>query len=223
MKYISYYRVSTRKQGESGAGLEAQKRDIGIFMDSFSSTGDSIIAEFVEVESGKDDDRPKLKEAIEKCKETGATLLVQKLDRLSRRVSFIATLIEDRKLQFKVAQMPFADKFQLHIHAALAEQERDFISQRTKAALAVKKAQGVKLGAAAHKESTKPSNLKRQPLAAIQFAAQFEPELKIMREVGLTYDQISDRLNQKGHKTREGGVFSKGQVQRMCVRLGISK
>ncbi len=221
MKYITYFRVSTTKQGESGAGLEAQKRDIGVFMNSFSSTEDEIIAEFVEIESGKDDDRPKLKEAIEKCKETGATLLVQKLDRLSRRVSFIATLIEDRKLQFKVAQMPFADKFQLHIHAALAEQERDFISQRTKAALAVKKAQGVKLGAAAHKESTKSTVMKRQPLAAKAFASGFSQELEIMRNVGLTYQQISDKFNEKGYKTREGGTFSKGQVQRMCVRLEI--
>lgn len=223
MKYISYIRVSTEKQGQSGLGLEAQRRDINVFMDSFSQSGDSIIAEFVEVESGKHNDRTKLEEAMSMCKEQGATLLVAKLDRLSRRVSFIAGLLEDREFQFKVAQMPYADKFQLHIYAALAEQERDFISQRTKAALAVKKAQGVKLGAAAHKESTRPSNLKRQPLAAIQFAAQFEPELKIMRDIGLTYDQISERLNQKGHKTREGGSFSKGQVQRMCVRLGISK
>lgn len=223
MKYIAYYRVSTEKQGQSGLGLEAQKRDIKVFMDSFAHADDSLIEEFVEVESGRHDDRRKLDEAMKMCKELGATLLVAKLDRLSRRVSFIAGLLEDRDFQFRVAQMPYADKFQLHIYAALAEQERDFISQRTKAALAVKKAQGVKLGAAAHKESTKPSNLKRQPLAAIQFAAQFEPELKIMREVGLTYDQISDRLNQKGHKTREGGAFSKGQVQRMCVRLGISK
>lgn len=221
MKYVAYYRVSTGKQGQSGLGLEAQKRDIGIFMDSFATEGDNLIAEFVEVESGRQDDRQKLEEAMLLCKEQGATLLVSKLDRLSRRVSFIASLLEDRAFQFKVAQMPYADKFQLHIYAALAEQERDFISQRTKAALAVKKAEGVKLGAAAHKESVKPRGLKRQPLAAIQFATQFEPELKIMRDVGLTYAEISDKFNAKGYKTREGGSFSKGQVQRMCVRLEI--
>lgn len=221
MKYIAYYRVSTEKQGQSGLGLEAQKRDIKVFMDSFANEDDQLVAEFVEVESGRHDDRRKLEEAMELCRKTGATLLVQKLDRLSRRVSFIAGLIEDRDLQFKCAQMPFADKFQLHIHAALAEQERDFISQRTKAALAVKKSEGVKLGAAAHKESVKPKGLKRQPLAAIQFAAKFEPELKVMREVGLTYAQISDKFNAKGYTTREGGSFSKGQVQRMCVRLEI--
>lgn len=221
MKYVAYYRVSTEKQGQSGLGLEAQKRDIGIFMDSFASEDDLLIAEFVEVESGRHDERQKLEEAMALCKEEGATLLVSKLDRLSRRVSFIATLLEDRQFQFKVAQMPYADKFQLHIYAALAEQERDFISQRTKAALAVKKAEGVKLGAAAHKEAVKPRGLKRQPLAAIQFAAKFEPELKIMRDVGLTYAQISEKFNDKGYKTREGGSFSKGQVQRMCVRLEI--
>lgn len=221
MKFVTYYRVSTKEQGASGLGLEAQKRDIKVFMDSFAEPDDTVIAELVEVESGGNDDRSKLAEAIALCKETGATLLVAKLDRLSRRVSFIATLIEDRKLQFKVAQMPYADKFQLHIYAALAEQERDFISQRTKAALAVKKAQGVKLGAAAHKEVNHAPNLKRQPKAAIEFANKFKPELKIMRDVGLTYQQISDKLNELGHKTREGGSFSKSQVQRMCVRLSI--
>lgn len=221
MKYIAYYRVSTEKQGQSGLGLEAQKRDIRIFMESFASADDILVQEFVEVESGRHDDRSKLEEAMRLCKEQGATLLVSKLDRLSRRVSFIASLLEDRQFQFKVAQMPYADKFQLHIYAALAEQERDFISQRTKAALAVKKAEGVKLGAAAHKEAVKPKGLKRQPLAAIQFANQFAPELKIMREIGLTYEQIAGKFNDKGYKTREGGLFSKGQVQRMCVRLEV--
>lgn len=221
MKYISYYRVSTEKQGQSGLGLEAQKRDVKVFMDSFAKEEDILVEEFVEVESGKNDDRSVLTRAIQKCKETGATLLVAKLDRLSRRVSFIASLLEDKEIQFKVAQMPYADKFQLHIYAALAEQERDFISQRTKAALAVKKAEGVKLGAAAHKESTKPQHLKRQPKAAIEFAKKFEPELKIMRDVGLTYQQISDKFNSSGKKTREGSDFNKIQIQRMCLRLEI--
>lgn len=221
MKYICYFRVSTKQQGDSGAGLEAQKRDVAVFMNSFANKEDEIIAEFVEIESARHDDRRKLQEAMELCKQEGATLLVQKLDRLSRRVSFIATLIEDTKLQFKCAQMPYADKFQLHIHAALAEQERDFISQRTKAALAVKKSEGVKLGAAAHKESTKPTGLKRQPRAATEFASKFASELTIMRDMGLTYDQISSKFNSKGYTSREGGSFSKGQIQRMCVRLEI--
>lgn len=221
MKFVAYYRVSTKGQGESGLGLEAQKRDINVFMDSFADKDDQLISEFVEVESGRHDDRSKLEEAMQMCKEEGATLLVAKLDRLSRRVSFIATLLEDKQFQFKVAQMPYADKFQLHIYAALAEQERDFISQRTKAALAVKKAEGVKLGAAAHKEASKPRGLKRQPLAAIQFAGKFQEELKIMRDVGLTYEQIAVKFNSKGYSTREGAAFSKAQVQRMCVRLEI--
>lgn len=222
MNYIAYYRVSTDKQGAKGLGIEAQKRDIQVFMESFANTDDQLIAEFTDVESGKVNERENYMKAYEMCKETGATMIVAKLDRLSRRVSFIAGLLEDRNFLFKVAQMPYADKFQLHIYAALAEQERDFISQRTKAALAVKKAQGVKLGAAAHKEATKPFGLKRQPKAAIEFALEFKKDLQILRGLKLTHEQIAEHFNKAGRQTREGGAFHKIQVQRMCKRLEIN-
>lgn len=221
MNYVSYIRVSTQKQGQSGLGLEAQRRDINIFLENYAKGG-NLVQEFIEVESGKLDDRQEFRKAVQLCEETGATLIVSKLDRLSRKVSFIAGLIERKNFQFKVAQMPHADKFQLHIYAALAEQERDFISQRTKAALAVKKSQGVKLGAAAHKEAKKATIFKRQPRAATEFASKFESKLKIYREMGLTYDNIAEQLNKSGEKTREGSEFSKMQVQRMCKRLNIN-
>lgn len=219
MKYVSYIRVSTKGQGRSGLGLEAQRRDIEIFMKHFAEAGSEIIAEFQDIESGTITDRENLVKACEMCKEAGAVLLVAKLDRLSRDLEQIAGMI--KRVKFVVAETPHADKMQLQMRGVWAEQERDFISLRTKAALAVKKEQGVKLGAAAHKEANKPQHLKRQPKAAIEFAKTFEKELKIMRGLGLTYDQISVNLNTSGHKTREGSSFSKKQVQRMCQRLQI--
>lgn len=219
MNYVAYYRVSTQKQGRSGLGLEAQRRDINIFMKNFAEAQSELIAEFTDIESGKITDRDNLMKACELCKQTGAILLVAKLDRLSRDLEQIAGMI--KRVKFKVAEMPHADKMQLQMRGVWAEQERDFISLRTKAALAVKKDQGVKLGAAAHKEASKPKHLKRQPKAAIEFAKQFTTELKIMRDVGLTYDEISDKFNAQGKKTREGCEFSKKQIQRMCKRLEI--
>ena len=135
MQYVIYKRVSTDSQGKSGLGLDAQSRDIELFISNYAEEPE-VIGEFTDIMSGKSSDRPELSKALEVCRTTGAALLVAKLDRLSRRVSFIASLMEDKRLSFKVAQMPHADKFQLHIYAALAEQERDFISKRTKAALA---------------------------------------------------------------------------------------
>lgn len=219
MKYVAYYRVSTQKQGRSGLGLEAQRRDIEIYMNNYADKADEIIAEFTDIESGKVSDRDNLMLAINMCQEVGATLLIAKLDRLSRDVEQIAGFI--KRLNFKIAELPNADKFNLHIRAAMSEMELDFISLRTKAALAAKKAQGFKLGAAAHKEASLPKGLKRQPRAAIEFAKKFANELKIMRDIGLTHEQISVKFNESGHTTREGALFSKKQVQRMCVRLEI--
>ena len=146
-RYITYKRVSREDQGRSGLGLEAQERDIQLFLENYAETPYEVVGEFVEVQSGSDNERPELLAAIELAKKESAILVCAKLDRLSRRVSFLAALMEDKELEFRVAQMPYADKFQLHIYAALAEQERDFISQRTKAALKSAKERGVRLGA----------------------------------------------------------------------------
>ena len=136
-QYVVYTRVSTEEQGRSGLGLEAQERDIGIYLESFSEMPWEVIGRFQDVLSGKQDDRPQLAAALELVRKTGAELLVSKLDRLSRDVAFIATLIKDPKVRLRVAQMPNADPFQFHLYAALAEQERKFISERTKAALSL--------------------------------------------------------------------------------------
>lgn len=141
MKSISYLRVSTDKQGERGYGLEAQRKAVSDFIG-----GDGLIAEFVEVESGKrHDNRPQLTAALEAARKHKARLVIAKLDRLARNVAFIAGLMEEG-VEFVCCDMPSATPFMLHIYAAVAEEERRMISSRTKAALAAAKARGVILG-----------------------------------------------------------------------------
>jgi len=215
-KYVTYMRVSTAEQGKSGLGLEAQKRDISIFLDTYSEVPFEVIGEFTDVLSGTDDDRPELTKAIGLAKKTGADFLVAKLDRLSRRVSFIAKLMEDPKLSFRVAQMPHADKFQLHVYAALAEQERDFISKRTKAALAEAKARGQKLGGLRDKTMKRNNAVKANANARAEKIAGIVVPL---REAGRTLREIASHLDRAGVATARGGRWNASQVQRVLQRV----
>src|SRR5688572_20704691 len=138
--YTAYYRVSTSEQGQSGLGLAAQRQAV----ERFVNCSDCIVAEYVEVESGKKDMRPQLAAAIAKAKATGSTLIISKLDRLSRNAAFIFTL-RDSGVDFIAADMPEANTLTIGIFAVMAQHEREAISSRTKAALAAKKAQGHKL------------------------------------------------------------------------------
>jgi DNA invertase Pin-like site-specific DNA recombinase len=215
-RFVVYTRVSTKKQGKSGLGLEAQERDIQIFLESYSEVPWEVIGRFQDVESGKRSDRPELERAMALAKSEGATLLVAKLDRLSRSVAFIAQLLEDKKLNFRVASMPYADKFQLHIYAVLAEQERDFISQRTKAALQAAKARGVRLGGhreghKAHHEATRQN--------ADNAALRVSQTLSARREAGATYQAIADELNALGVQTARGGQWHATTVRNYEKRL----
>lgn len=215
-RFVVYTRVSTKKQGDSGLGLDAQQRDIQIFLDSYSEVPWEVIARFQDVESGTRSDRPELAKAIALAKSEGATLLVAKLDRLSRSVAFIAALLEDKLLNFRVASMPYADKFQLHIYAALAEQERDFISKRTKAALVEAKARGVKLGGyreghSAHHEAI--------TAAADRAAERVGMTILSRRSAGATYQSIADELNALGVETARGGQWYATTVRNYAQRL----
>lgn len=215
-QYVIYTRVSTEDQGRSGLGLEAQRRDIDIFLVNFSEEPWEIVGEYQDVLSGKSDDRPKLAAALKRVRETGAELLIAKLDRLSRKVSFIANIMEDKKVRLRVASMPFADNFQLHIYAALAEQERDFISKRTKAALQVAKERGQKLG------GLRDKTMKRNE--AIQEKARREAEkvMKIvgpLRASGRTLAAIAETLNDMEVATSRGGRWTAMQVKRTLERI----
>lgn len=216
-QYVIYTRVSTADQGRSGLGLDAQKRDIELYLTNYSEIPYEVIGEFQDVLSGTDHDRPELMKALELARKTGAELLVAKLDRLSRKVSFIATLMDDPKVKLRVASMPNADKFQLHIYAALAEQERDFISKRTTAALAAAKARGVKLG------GLRDKTMKRNE--AIQDKAKREAD-KVMRIVGplkasgQSLASIAGTLNDMKVPTSRGGQWTAMQVSRVIARVG---
>jgi len=216
IRYVVYKRVSTEDQGKSGLGLEAQTRDIGLYLDTYSPGPWEVLAEYVEIESGTNGDRPELRKAIDLAKRTGATLLVSKLDRLSRKVSFIASLMDDPKLSFRVASMPYADKFQLHIYAALAEQERDFISKRTKAALREAKARGTKLG------GLRDTTMKRNAVVkanADARARKLEGIVRPLRESKATLRDIAGALNGAGVETPRGGAWHPTSVARLLERI----
>ncbi|WEX88496.1 recombinase family protein [Sinorhizobium garamanticum] len=215
-QYVIYTRVSTEDQGRSGLGLEAQERDIAIFLDKFSDIPFEIIGEFRDVQSGADSERPELTKALELVRKTGAELLVAKLDRLSRKVSFIATLMDDKRVKLRVAQMPQADKFQLHIYAALAEQERTFISERTKAALKAAKGRGVRLG------GLRDKTMKRNEAIQQKADAEAAKVMKIvgpLRASGQTLSAIAETLDSMNIPTSRGGKWTPTQVSRVLDRV----
>lgn len=218
MKYVLYRRVSTKRQGESGLGLEAQNRDIAIYFQHYSEGGYQIIGEFVDVESGKAGvERQEFEKAVELARKEKARLLVAKLDRISRDVETIAGLI--KRVELKVARMPHADNFQLHLFAALAEQEREFISQRTKAALAAAQARGVVLGGL--RDETAARNIvksKRAQSAAEKLRGLIEP----MVTAGQSTRQIAAALNASGCRTSTGAEYRSAQVSRLMKRLELN-
>lgn len=215
-QYVVYTRVSTEDQGRSGLGLAAQERDIRIFLEAFSDVPYEVLAEFRDVQTGADNDRPELTKAVALAKRTGAELLVAKLDRLSRKVSFISALMEDPKLTLRVASMPYADKFQLHIYAALAEQEREFISMRTKAALGEAKARGVKLGGL--RDATMKRNVAVQA-NAMERAKRIETVVLPLRRNGATLKDIATALNAASVPTARGGQWHPTTVKLVLERL----
>lgn len=213
-RYVIYTRVSTKEQGKSGLGLEAQHRDIELFLHNFSDVPWEIIGEFQDVQSGKVDDRPELQKALQLARKEKAELLVAKLDRLSRDVEFIARTIKQANI--RVASMPHADNFQLHIYAALAEQEREFISKRTKAALQVAKKRGQKLG------GLRDETMKRNVAVQEKARAEAEKVMEIvgpLRNVGQTLSTIAGTLNNMQVKTSRGGQWTPMQVKRVLDRV----
>jgi DNA invertase Pin-like site-specific DNA recombinase len=208
---VGYLRVSSRKQGHSGLGIEAQRAAITRFVESLEPPV-SLAAEYVEVESGKGSDdaldrRPKLAEALETARLLKCPVVVAKLDRLSRDVHFISGLMTTR-VPFVVAELgDDVDPFLLHIYAALAEKERNLISRRTREALAAAKARGVKLGA--HNPLIGAEAGRRALIAAADaHAARTRPIIEEMQRTGITHPQaIADALNARGVPTARGGKW----------------
>ena len=213
-QFVKYFRVSTRKQGDSGLGLSAQERDIDLYLSTYAETPWEVIGEFTDVQSGNDSDRPELQKAMELAEKTGAVLLVAKLDRLSRKVSFVSAIMERKKLNLTVATMPNADKFQLHIYAALAEQEREFISLRTKQALAPLKGTG-KLGG--NRGNIDKANEAARKVAN-NHASKVLDTIAPLKEAGRTLQQIADTLNKSGVTTARGGQWYPTTVSNVLKR-----
>ncbi|WP_439508348.1 recombinase family protein [Yoonia sp.] len=214
-QFVIYTRVSTRRQGDSGLGLDAQHRDIQLYLSTYAEVPFEVLGEFQDIESGANSDRPELAKAIELAEKTSATLLVAKLDRLSRKVSFISTLMDRKKLNLTVASMPHADKFQLHIYAALAEQEREFISLRTKAALAPLKGTG-KLGG--NRGNIDKANEAARAMADTHAQKVIDTVLPL-KEAGRTLQQIADTLNKTGVTTARGGKWYPTTVKNVLSRM----
>ena len=219
-KFVIYKRVSSKEQGKSGLGLEAQERDIKLFLENYADTPYEVIGEFIEVQSGKDNERRELNAAIALAKKEKAILCVSKLDRLSRRVSFIASLMEDRELDFKVAQMPYADKFQLHIYAALAEQERFFISQRTRSALKAYKERNPDKKLGAPKQHIEALAKARRDKAK-QEAEKVSGVILPLRRQGASLQSICNTLNTSGITTSRGTTFHPSLISRMLSTLEV--
>jgi DNA invertase Pin-like site-specific DNA recombinase len=209
-RYVAYFRVSTATQGRSGLGLAAQQTKIREFL----NPDDELIAEYVEVQSGKLDTRTELWKAIAHAKKYSAKMLIAKLDRFSRRVSFIAGIME-QGIGLVVAEMPHATDFQLHIFAALAQEERRLISERTKNALAEAKRRGIRLG------RNGASLALQNKSDALNFARTLEPIIRPLWNDGQSYSAIARYLNNTGIPTRRGGRFAPETAKQVVQRLNM--
>jgi len=217
VRFVTYLRVSTERQGQSGLGLEAQRAAVAAHV---LGRGE-VVAEFVEVESGKRAERPQLAQALVDAKRTGAVLLIAKLDRLARNVAFIANLLESG-VEVTAADMPEANRFVLHIMAAVAEQEACAISERTKAALAAAKARGVRLGWSNPKRAFEQRQAANKGAAvnrarALTHAENVLPVIKQIRAGGASLRQMAAELNARGIKTARCGKLHSTTVRNILA------
>lgn len=212
-KAVAYLRVSTDKQGRSGLGLEAQREAVARYV---AANGVDLIGEHIEVETGKGANalskRPELVAALATAKREKAGLIIAKLDRLARNVHFISGLMETG-VEFAVADMPNADRFQLHLFAALAEKEAEVISQRTKAALAAAKDRGTELGKhgkvlAARNQAEAMDRL--EPIAA---------DLLALKAEGLSVRKMVEALNTRAIPSPAGGKWHPASLHKALARL----
>ncbi|WP_299912788.1 recombinase family protein [uncultured Paracoccus sp.] len=219
MRFVAYLRVSTDRQGKSGLGLEAQRRAV---QDYLTARNGEMLAEYVEVESGKVNERPQLALAMADAKRAGAVLLIAKLDRLARNVAFIANLLE-AGVEVAAADLPEANRFVLHIMAAMAEEEGRMISARTKAALAAAKARGVSLGWAMPSRRDEQRSASRKGVqattrAADTHASNILPMVRQIADSGASLHQIAAELNRRGINTARGGKWYATTVRNLMVR-----
>ncbi len=223
-KFISYLRVSTAKQGASGLGLEAQRKSVS---DHLNGGAWTLVREFVEIESGKRDDRPKLAEAMALCRLHGATLLIAKLDRLSRDAHFLLGL-QKAGVDFVACDMPTANRLTVGILAMVAEEERRAISKRTKDALAAAKVRGTKLGGDRGKlhlvrDAGRAAGIAVRQARASGRAVDLAPIIAELRAEGsTTLAALADGLNARGIPAAKGGVWTAMQISRVIKAVSAA-
>jgi DNA invertase Pin-like site-specific DNA recombinase len=226
-RFVIYYRVSTAKQGKSGLGLDAQGETVTRFLESCGKGWD-IVSIYKEIESGKKDDRPELAKAIRDCRLKGGRLLVAKLDRLSRDLGFI-TALQKSGVKFTVAEMPNATELTIHIYAAMAQHERELISERTKNALQAAKARGKKLGNPCLQRGERipgsgaPGNANAARIEEADKRAKDIAQV-IQEMVGnnsWSLRKIADELNAKEYKTARGKEWQAASVKRVLDRVQL--
>lgn len=216
MKYIVYYRVSTKKQGESGLGLESQKAIIKHYLSQ-----DDIVESFTDVLSGKTTDRPGLKKALQLCEDNGYILAVAKIDRLSRTTDDALAIFKQLDGRLYSCDIPNLDKFTLTIFMAIADRERELISIRTKQALAERAKQGMKLGKTENMTSegrSKAHQANRDKAKANENNMRATALIMEMRSKGMKLQEIASKLNDSGYKTSQGKQFHKVTVSRLYNR-----
>lgn len=223
MRIVAYQRVSTARQGLSGLGLAAQTKAISDFVAQRLAT---VVGTFREIESGKNNQRPELAKALHLCKVTGATLLISKLDRLSRNAAFLLTL-RDSGVKFIAADMPDANDLTVGVMALVAQQEREAISKRTREALAAAKARGVKLGnpngsrALLRAKTGNSASLAEIQARADDRAHDLRPIVEDLRRQGMeSLGKLSEALNDRGLLTPRGGRWHKSSVRLLLQRMG---
>jgi DNA invertase Pin-like site-specific DNA recombinase len=213
-KFVAYYRVSTDQQGASGLGLEAQRSAVAAYLDGGPWR---LVAEHTEVESGKRADRPELAKALAACRKHKAKLVIAKLDRLSRNLAFIATLM-DSGVEFVAVDNPHANKLTIHILAAVAQHEREAISERTKAALAAAKARGKRLGNP-RLEDVRKVAVAANRKTADAFAANIRPIIREIQASGVSsFQGIARALAVRGVSTARGGRWTARMVINVLAR-----
>jgi DNA invertase Pin-like site-specific DNA recombinase len=218
-RFVAYYRVSTDRQGRSGLGLEAQKVAVQAFL---SRSGGLLTAEYTDIQSGDDGERPQLTEALRLCRLTNTTLLIAKLDRLSRNVAFLATL-QQAGTKFVACDLPEANELVVHILAAVAQAERKAISERTKAALAVARARGIQLG----NPRLRPGNATSAAIARKARTKKTEDRAAELLEViqnaerhgSLSLRQVASYLNGLGVASANGRKWHATSVRRVRQRI----
>lgn len=227
LNLIGYVRVSTKRQGESGLGLEAQRAAVEAYAKQSSG---NIVATYTEVESGRKNDRPELLRALAHARRIKAVLVVAKVDRLSRNAAFLLTLLES-KVPLVCCDNPHANELTIGLLAVIAQHEARMISKRTKEALEAAKARGVQLGSrrAGHWEGREDRRLeglrlgrlvaiKRKTQVATEAYLDIAPLVMQLRNEGLSLQAVADRLNAEGHRTRNDRAFTPMTVHRI-IRL----